>query len=490
MKNKKVSKLFIAILTLAVSYILLLIPTEEIPSLSSGPQRPFIWNLDSLWMNLETEFKTASIDGCDKVTPKLDSLFLQSDSLLSQISAQKLEPSDKRFALLENNIFKTATLIPTCGQYFPKYIDFYSSLRNSVKEQSIHWDLNSREAKNTLYRLLYGNRTAIEEVMLQLPKNQVSALINGIDEPSETPSGKLLGLDLHSGDILVSRGGAPTSALIARGNDYPGNFSHIALVHVSSETNLISIIESHIEVGVVISSLKEYLNDKKLRIMVLRMRSELIKDKPLLPHLAAEFAYQQTTENHIPYDFEMNFNESDKLFCSEVASSAYREFGVKLWTDLSTISTIGARNWLAAFGVKYFETQEPADLEYDPQLSVVAEWRDAETLYKDHMDNAVTDIMLEEAENGRMLSYDWYILPIGRVMKYYSLILNMFGLEGPVPEGMSAEAALKNVDYSDRHDAINKELILLADKFENKNGYKPPYWELVKLARSASLQIP
>ena len=31
---------------------------------------------------------------------------------------------------------------------------------------------------------------------------------------------------------MPSAGGAATSALIARGNDFPGNFSHIALVHV------------------------------------------------------------------------------------------------------------------------------------------------------------------------------------------------------------------------------------------------------------------
>jgi len=144
---------------------------------------------------------------------------------------------------------------------------------------------------------------------------------------------------------------------------------------------------------------------------------------------------------------------------------------------------------LAAFGVKYFETQEPSDLEYDPQLSVVAEWRDPETLYKDHLDNAVTDVMLEEADSGKTLSYAWYALPIGRAMKLYSMILNLFGSEGPVPEGMSAEAALKNVNYSETHDQIKASLIILANQFKNESGYTPPYWELVNLAREARDEI-
>ena len=156
--------------------------------------------------------------------------------------------------------------------------------------------MNSTEAKNTLYRLLYGNRIAIEEIMLQLPDNHVAPLIKGIDEPSSTPSANMLGVNIHSGDILVSRGGAPTSALIARGNDYPGNFSHIALVHIDEKTKLISIIESHIERGVTISTLKEYLDDKKLRIMVLRLRFDLIRDNPMVPHLAAKYCIRRGEE--------------------------------------------------------------------------------------------------------------------------------------------------------------------------------------------------
>lgn len=277
--------------------------------------------------------------------------------------------------------------------------------------------------------------------------------------------------------------------MIARGNDYPGNFSHIALVHIDEKTNLISIIESHIERGVVVSSLDAYLKDTKLRIMVLRLRSDLIKNNPMLPHKAAEYLLNLTKVKHIPYDFEMNYKDSEKQFCSEVASSAYKKFGITLWTGSSTISSKGTRNWLAAFGVKFFETQEPSDLEYDPQLSVVAEWRDPETLYKDHMDNAVTDVMLEEADSGKILSYDWYALPLGRIMKLYSSILNLFSSEGPVPEGMSAEAALKNIKYSEFHSRIKENLNMLAGIFKTQQSYIPPYWELVKLACQARDEI-
>lgn len=484
-KMKKYPKTYILVSSIIALYLFLLIPLDHDPLISEGNKTPFIWNRDSLWKSLELKFLLVNVEGCDKIKFTIDSLLNNSEILLKEISADKLAPSDEKFITLENNILQIAPLIPVCSQYFPDYINFYSNLRKVVKEQSRHWDINSTIAKNTLYRLLYGNRIAIEEIMLQLPDNQVASLINGVDEPSVTPSAKILGVNIHSGDILISRGGAPTSALIARGNDYPGNFSHIALIYIDEKTKTVSVIESHIERGVTVSSLEEYLNDKKLRIMVLRLRSDLISDNTMLPHHAAEYSLEEAKKKHIPYDFEMDINESEKQFCSEVASSSYRKFGIKLWTGLSTISSKGTRNWLAAFGVKYFETQEPSDLEYDPQLSVVAEWRDPKTLYKDHMDNAVTDVMLEEADRGKVLSYDWYALPIGRVMKFYSIILNLFDIEGPVPEGMSAEAALKNVNYSEIHEQIKVRLIVLANQFKDEKGYTAPYWELVNLAGQA-----
>ena len=470
-------------------YFILLIPLDNNPPTSVGNKTPFSWSRDSVWKSLELKFISSNAEGCDKIKLTVDSLFKNSKMLLNEISSVTLDPSDERFMLLENNIFNIAPLIPVCSQYFSDYINFYSNLRRVIKEKSRHWDMNSTIVKNTLYRLLYGNRIAIEEIMLQLPENKVDPLISGIDEPSSTPSADILGVIVHSGDILVSRGGAPTSALIARGNDYPGNFSHVALVYIDEKTNMVSVIESHIESGVTISTLKEYLDDTKLRIMVLRLRSDLISENTMLPHEAAQFSLNQAKLKHIPYDFEMDFNDSEKQFCSEVASSAYKEYGIKLWTGLSTISSTGTRNWLAAFGVKYFETQEPSDLEYDPQLCVVAEWRDPETLYQDHIDNAVTDVMLEDADSGKVLSYDWYALPIGRVMKLYSMVLNFFGSEGPVPEGMSAEAALKNVSYSETHDQIKVRLIVLANQFKIESGYTPPYWELVNLARQARGEI-
>lgn len=156
-----------------------------------------------------------------------------------------------------------------------------------------------------------------------------------------------------------------------------------------------------------------------------------------------------------------------------------------IWMNLSQISSPGLRRWLAGFGVRNFITQEPSDLECDPQLQIVAEWRDLETLRKDHFDSAVTEVLLNGANEGEPLRHDRYLLPAACLAKAYSLLLNLVGWVGPVPEGMSSTSALRNRWYTRRHAAIKAEVAQEAKRFEQDHGYAPPYWQLVDMARQA-----
>ena len=156
------------------------------------------------------------------------------------------------------------------------------------------------------------------------------------------------------------------------------------------------------KVGVVISSVEEYIKDKKLRVMVLRLRPDLPADegRPDVAPQGCQTGVRRGKGRHIPYDFEMDYKDPSKQFCSEVASAPIVMLGVELWKGTTHMSSPGVIKWLSYFGVTHFETQAPADLEYDPQLSIVAEWRDPETLWQDHVDNAVIEAMLEGADTG------------------------------------------------------------------------------------------
>lgn len=473
---------------LTIGVVLLSFPARRppVPPAPAGAT-PFEWNQDSLWRALEARFVAIRSAGCSATPAEVTRGFAQVTALLDTLATTPVTPTDPRLEALEGAFFALGPEVAACPARLREYVALSGRLREVAKDQSQHWDASDLPSRQRLYRLLYGTRAAVEEAMLQQPDSSFSLLM-GRDEPSATPSAVVRGVRLHSGDMLVSRGGYPTSALIARGNDYPGNFSHVGLVYVDSATGDVSVIEAHIEVGVAIATAEQYLADKKLRLMVMRPRADLpaLVADPMLPHRAAAAILARARSEHIPYDFAMDYADPGALFCSEVASIAYHDEGITLWMGLSTISRPGTRRWLSELGVRHFETQEPSDLEYDPQLAVVAEWRDPVDLRQDHLDNAVLDAMLEGADQGAELDYPWYKLPPARLAKGYSWVRVAFGGHGPIPEGMSAPSALSHDAFVTRQRDLAAEVQAAADSTTAAQGYPPFYWTLVDLATSAT----
>jgi len=486
---QKTKRIFIRILLLlAGCYLLLLIPDSGKHTIIKGDDKPFAWNQDSVWNVLEAEFKMATLQSKPSLDSVIQPLFVSADSLCRIIQTKKMMATDPAFKALLAHYFHLAAFTAAAPQYRDTLLALYNHTRNAVKLQSRQWDMNNKDVRNSLYQLLYGMRAASEEVLLQTDQLPFEPAMKVKAEPSATPVTSLFGIEVHSGDLLVSRGGAEVSAMISRGNDYPGNFSHVALIYVEEKTNQPYLVEAHIEKGVAVASAAQYIHDKKLRFMVLRPRADLpaLKNDPMLPHKAAKLAYTQALSRHIPYDFKMNFYDSSALFCSEVGSYAYGKMGIQLWQAVSTISSQGVINWLSDFGVENFVTQMPSDLEYDPQLSVVAEWRNPGTLMKDHVDNAVMDALLEEADKGKTIAYAHWQLPFVRIIKLWCILKNKFGGVGIIPEGMSATQALKNQTFVALYNKTRTNTTILADQFILAHHYLPPYWQLVTMAKNAA----
>ena len=470
-----------------VAAALLCLPASEgVPAPAPARGGAFVWDRDAYWRALEERFTEERAEGCARIAPRSARDIAELDRRIRALAAHPLAPDDTAFDAVDRALLGLGTEVAACPEHEREYLALHPRWRDVVKTQSEPWDPAALATRRRLYVSLYGARAASEEVLIQHPDSAL-ALYVAASAPSATPAAIVRGVTIHSGDILVSRGGYPTSALIARGNDYPGNFSHVALAYVDSATHDVQVIEAHIERGVAISSAEQYLADKKLRVMVMRPRADLpalVRD-PLLPHRAAGAMLARARRSHIPYDFAMDYHDSSALFCSEVASAAYAGEGLTLWRGPSTITNPGLRRWLASFGVRHFETEEPSDIEYDPQLVVAAEWRDPEQLLRDHIDNAVIDVMLERAERGEAIAYPWYELPLYRLAKAYSVILNAFGAIGPIPEGMGAAAALRNSAFSERQRLLASHTVLLAGLSARREGHPPPYWRLVALARDA-----
>jgi len=234
---------------LCLLYMVLMVPSPDPPEYPAGEKNPFAWNRDDYWSYLESRFEESRSIETDSLDLKISKGFAEIEELLISLSSDSLPPTSGIFASIEDEFFNLASLVAANPTKFEYFLALYKMLRIQIKELSVHWDVNSQQSRDTVYRILFGGRMAVEEVIMQSPPQMVNRVMVDFNEASVTPFIEIFGVRVHSGDILVSRGGAPTSALIARGNDYPGNFSHAALVYVSETTGQASVIESVIEQG-------------------------------------------------------------------------------------------------------------------------------------------------------------------------------------------------------------------------------------------------
>lgn len=451
------------------------VATSPVPS-----RDEFVWNQDELFAELEKNFIQQSEKGCAE--PNVAGSFVALEQTASHLGDEPRGPRHAYWNNLERHLFDAGVVAAACPGAVQRFAEIVPQVQEGLRVQALAWDLDMPASRARLYRLRYGLRAAYEEALLRVADDTLT-LTHGVQDKLAVPTIELHGVQIQSGDILVSRGGAPTSALIARGNDRPGNFSHVALVHVSEEGKA-SVIESHIESGVGVFSSAQYLKDKKLRIMVLRLAPDhpALQTAPGLPHEVATRALEQASREPPGYDFQMNYDDPSKMFCSEVVYDAYRAKGVFLWRALSSLSGPAAGSWLASLGVEHFDTLAPSDLEYDPQLRVVAEWRNPETLLDDHIDNAVIDGLLSRAKLGLSLDYDMHKLGLARLVKGYSAVLNAFGKVGPIPKGMSAATGLRVERLRVMHGALRKRVEARLADYQKANGYPAPYWTMVSIA--------
>jgi len=204
--KKLAKRILYFIAALAVLYLLLLIPdSKEKDFKAETGKKPFTWNRDAQWKEMEELFRQAK----QMDTAKLDSVikFYKANAEKEIIVLQnKSTPAgDSAWLKTENDFFKLASLIAVRQPQIPWITDYYNRLRMLVKQQSQHWDMNEPASRNTVYILLYGLRAAVEEVLLQSDSFHFPAAMLVKDERSCTPAASIFGIEVHSGDLLVSR---------------------------------------------------------------------------------------------------------------------------------------------------------------------------------------------------------------------------------------------------------------------------------------------
>jgi hypothetical protein len=446
----------------------------------------FAWQRDALFQSLEQVFEQARGRPLAQVRDEFVRLARGVRASLAAIKAGGPTNHFKTLRALEESQFRLAALAAAHEPLLAETSALLTETRLAVMRAAVRWPIERADVHEAIYRVVYGGRTAIEEALLQQRAAALPALTLLENIPSEAPSALIEGVRVHSGDIILSRGDAPTSALIARGNPFPGNFSHVALVHVDAGSGKVTVIESLIERGAVLTPADEFLKEKRYRLLLLRLRPDhpALRADPLAAHRAADAMREKIRAQRVPYDFGMNWNDPSRLFCSEVVHHAYRAAGVDLWAYKPTLTARGLVRWLGDMGVTNFTTLIPSDLEYDPRLAPVAEWRNADALRADRLDNITLDVLLEAAERGDRLGYAPHVYLPGGVVKLWSRLESTLGVTPTIPEGMTVATALRVRSLMKTvHPRLRTAIARADDYFRTERGYPAPYWTLTDLAR-------
>ena len=213
--------------------------------------------------------------------------------------------------------------------------------------------------------------------------------------------------DLASGDVILSRGNAFSSAAIARIGENDFQFSHLSFVYRNpKENNKLYTTEAHIEIGSVTAPMEEHIASKNARSVVFRYKDLAVANK------ASETMFNRVksrTESgkNIEYDFGMNYKDDSKLFCSEIISAGFHEvlpnqdyipkFKSKFTTGLIPfLNNIGVP--VNQSNIDSYEVFSPGDIQFDPNFDLVLEWRNPRKMEESRFKDFILTKLFEKMD--------------------------------------------------------------------------------------------
>jgi len=237
----------------------------------------------------------------------------------------------------------------------------------------------------------------IGEWLVQNRDMKLSKQVFRGSSPSSFLNPKFDQLEFQSGDILLIRSNSFVSATIARIGDEDGQFSHAALVYVPTPNSPPLVIESTAKSGVSIHPLEDVLNSHAPRILVYRHSDSAIAANAA-EKMALHIKLKESKGEIIPYDFHLDLNSSESYFCTELVKTAFILAGAKpknLPTYPTSVAIFEGHLFLKQMGIRSLVTFAPSDIEVDPHLTLVAEWRNLELTGRTRLQDAILTSVLD-----------------------------------------------------------------------------------------------
>jgi hypothetical protein len=202
---------------------------------------------------------------------------------------------------------------------------------------------------------------------------------------------------IRSGDLLVTRATALSSAGIGHFGLFDTQFSHNAMVYIEPGTQKAYTVEAYLEFGGKVQPLEKFLKKKHLgRVVVMR---------PDNPEVAIKGLSQAFTRikkgKNIPYDEAFDDQDHTELFCSEIAQWVYDLAGDGgAYPLYKSVLSSDERPLFDTLNIQRGDLSAPSDFLIDPQFQMVAEWRDIQQLAKMRRHDAVVERLLRWHQQG------------------------------------------------------------------------------------------
>jgi hypothetical protein len=170
------------------------------------------------------------------------------------------------------------------------------------------------------------------------------------------------------------------------------------------------VMESLIESGVGITPLKEWRKHHHVRTVLYRPRNHELAEKAAA-NLYRVIRERQENKQPIPYDFTMKADEHSEIFCAEIISWAF-DMVMEGKSNIPAYPTEFLQflhhSFLKTLTVNEKSTFSPNDLEVEPSVEMVAEWRNYEgTRMRRIQDVVLTSMMKWMAEDNYILKGSW-----------------------------------------------------------------------------------
>lgn len=282
----------------------------------------------------------------------------------------------------------------------------------------------------------------------------------------------------RSGDILLVRGTIHNSAAIARIGDVDSQFSHAAMIYIDKHARQY-VVEALIADGATYGPLYRALSHNLGRAVVFR------HPDADLAHRAAETMFRHVRKSrslfgrHIPYDFSMELDIADRLFCSKLIRFAYAEAsdGGFVMPSFPTRFDRASKDFLERIGVTARETFAPGDMELEPGLEAVAEWRDYERTSNLRLQDFVMAKLFEWMEDHGYIFEEtaWirFLSTMGRMTAYFPWPLRSLiaAIAPKIPVSMKRETVAAITMLHLTAEPLFKELQRLERESVTERGY-------------------